>query len=65
MGSVVLAATHADNGTRWLDLVATRANWPSRAPVERLPDLDTLSSWLELHALAPEAQPTAADFIVV
>jgi len=65
MDSAALAATHADHGTRWLDLVATRANWPSRAPLERLPDLDTLSSWLELHALAPEAEPTAADLAAV
>jgi predicted RNA-binding Zn ribbon-like protein len=50
---------------RWLDLVATRANWPSRAPVERLPDLDALSSWLDHHALAPETEPMAADLAAV
>jgi predicted RNA-binding Zn ribbon-like protein len=45
--------------------VATRANWPSRAPLERLPDLDALRNWLERHALAPEADPTAADLAAV
>ncbi|HEY5202040.1 MAG TPA: CGNR zinc finger domain-containing protein [Acidothermaceae bacterium] len=54
-----------DTGARWLDLVATRANWPSRAPLERLPGLDALSSWLEHHALAPETEPTAADLAAV
>lgn len=54
-----------DTGARWLDLVATRANWPSRGPLERLPDLDTLRSWLERHALASEADPTAADLAAV
>ncbi len=58
-------AVRADNGTRWLDLVATRANWPSRSPVERLPDLDTLNSWLDQHALVPEAAPTTADLAAV
>ena len=65
MDSTALAATRTDNGTRWLDLVATRANWPSRAPLERLSDLDTLRSWLEHHAMAPEADPTAADLAAV
>jgi predicted RNA-binding Zn ribbon-like protein len=57
--------SRTDTGARWLDLVATRANWPSRAPLERLPDLDTLRDWLERHALAPEAEPTAADLAAV
>jgi predicted RNA-binding Zn ribbon-like protein len=57
--------SRTDTGTRWLDLVATRANWPSRTPLERLPDLDTLRSWLEHHALAPEAEPTPADLAAV
>jgi predicted RNA-binding Zn ribbon-like protein len=65
MDSTAHAAARADNGARWLDLVATRVNWPSRAPLERLPDLDTLRSWLERHALAPEADPTAADLATV
>jgi predicted RNA-binding Zn ribbon-like protein len=69
MDSSQRAATRTDsptdNGLRWLDLVATRANWPSRAPLERLPDLDALRSWLEHHALAPEAEPTAADLAAV
>jgi predicted RNA-binding Zn ribbon-like protein len=69
MDSTALAPTYGDpranTGTRWLDLVATRANWPSRAPVERLPDLDALSSWLEQHALTPETKPTAADLAAV
>ena len=65
MDSAALAAPRADNGTRWLDLVATRSNWPSRAPLERLPDVDALSSWLDQHALAPEADPTAADLAAV
>jgi predicted RNA-binding Zn ribbon-like protein len=46
-------------------LVATRSNWPSRAPIERLPDLEALSSWLERHALTPEAAPSAADLAAV
>jgi predicted RNA-binding Zn ribbon-like protein len=54
-----------DIGARWLDLVATRSNWPSRAPVERLPDLDALRSWLEHHALVPDADPTAGDLAAV
>jgi predicted RNA-binding Zn ribbon-like protein len=57
--------SRTDTGARWLDLVATRANWPSRAPLERLPDLESLRSWLEQHALAPEADPTAADLAAV
>ena len=65
MDSTAHAAARADNGARWLDLVATRVNWPSRAPLERLPDLDTLRSWLERHALAPEADPTADDLAMV
>jgi predicted RNA-binding Zn ribbon-like protein len=65
MDSTALAAARADTGMRWLDLVATRANWPSRVPLERLPDLDALSSWLDDHALAPEAAPTAADLNAV
>ncbi|HEY3923097.1 MAG TPA: CGNR zinc finger domain-containing protein [Acidothermaceae bacterium] len=65
MDSTALAAARADTGTRWLDLVATRANWPSRVPLERLPDLDALSSWLDDHALAPEAAPIAADLNAV
>jgi predicted RNA-binding Zn ribbon-like protein len=69
MDSTALAAaspgSHPDTGMRWLDLVATRANWPSRAPVERLPDLDALSSWLDHHALAPETEPMAADLAAV
>jgi predicted RNA-binding Zn ribbon-like protein len=54
-----------ETGSRWLDLVATRANWPSRAPLERLPDLDALRSWLGRHALTPEVDPTAADLAAV
>jgi predicted RNA-binding Zn ribbon-like protein len=54
-----------DTGARWLDLVATRANWPSRVPLERLPDLAALRGWLERHALVPEAEPTAADLAAV
>jgi predicted RNA-binding Zn ribbon-like protein len=65
MDSPVLPAPRVDNGTRWLDLVATRTNWPSRVPLERLPDLAALSSWLELHTLAPEVEPTAADLAAV
>jgi len=69
MDSTALAAgrpdSRPDTGARWLDLVATRANWPSRAPLERLPDLDALSSWLERHALAPEREPTVADLAAV
>jgi predicted RNA-binding Zn ribbon-like protein len=68
MDSTTAAArteSRTDNGARWLDLVATRANWPSRAPLERLPDLDALSRWLDEHALAPEADPTAADLAAV
>ncbi len=57
--------TRIDNGARWLDLVATRSNWPSRAPIERLPDLPALRSWLEGHALATEADPTVADLAAV
>ena len=63
--STLATAAPADNGTRWLDLVATRANWPSRTPLERLPDLGALGSWLEHHALTPEAEPTAADLAAV
>ena len=57
--------TRTDNGGRWLDLVATRVNWPSRAPLERLPDLNALRRWLERHALVPEVEPTAADLAAV
>ena len=32
---------------RWLDLVDTRANWPTRNPVERLPDPEALTGWLD------------------
>ena len=60
MDSTALAAARTENGARWLDLVATRVNWPSHAPLERLPDLDALRRWLERHALVPEAEPTAA-----
>ena len=63
--STLATAAPADSGTRWLDLVATRANWPSRTPLERLPDLGALGSWLEHHALTPEAEPTAADLAAV
>jgi len=63
MESLALART--DTRTRWLDLVATRANWPSRAPLERLPDLEALRSWLARHALVPEAEPTVADLAAV
>ena len=65
MDSTVLETLHVDNGTRWLDLIATRANWPSRLPLERLPDVDALKSWLEHHALVPDAEPTAADLASV
>jgi predicted RNA-binding Zn ribbon-like protein len=58
-------APRIETGARWLDLVATRANWPSRAPLERLPDLDALRGWLERHALATEADPTPADLAAV
>lgn len=59
------ADAHIDTGVRWLDLVATRANWPSRAPLERLPDLDALRSWLAQHELVPEVEPTNADLAAV
>jgi predicted RNA-binding Zn ribbon-like protein len=65
MDSTALETVHVDNGTRWLDLIATRANWPSRLPLERLPDVDALKRWLEHHALVPEAEPTAADLASV
>jgi predicted RNA-binding Zn ribbon-like protein len=69
METTALTATRTDvgleTGTPWLDLVATRSNWPSRVPIERLPDLDALRSWLERHALAPEAEPTAPDLAAV
>ncbi|HEY0869195.1 MAG TPA: ABATE domain-containing protein, partial [Acidothermaceae bacterium] len=50
---------------RWLDLVDTRANWPSRNPVERLPDADVLARWLRDHGLSAELAPTAADVAMV
>jgi predicted RNA-binding Zn ribbon-like protein len=50
---------------RWLDLVATRANWPSRNPVERLRDADVLTIWLDDHGLSPQAPPTPADLAMV
>jgi predicted RNA-binding Zn ribbon-like protein len=50
---------------RWLDLVGTRANWPTRKPVERLPDAETLAHWLDDHGLSPEAVPTSADLAMV
>jgi predicted RNA-binding Zn ribbon-like protein len=50
---------------RWLDLVGTRANWPARNPVERLPDPEALTGWLDAHGLSPEAPPTSADLAMV
>lgn len=50
---------------RWLDLVGTRANWPSRSPVERLPDAGFLADWLDDHGLPTEAAPTSADLAMV
>lgn len=50
---------------RWLDLVDTRVNWPSRTPVERLPDADFLARWLHDHGLSTDAAPTGADLAMV
>lgn len=50
---------------RWLDLVDTRANWPSKKPVERLVDAEVLARWLDDHGISPEAAPTAADLAMV
>jgi predicted RNA-binding Zn ribbon-like protein len=50
---------------RWLDLVDTRANWPSRNPVERLPDADLLTRWLYDHGLSTELAPSASDLAMV
>jgi predicted RNA-binding Zn ribbon-like protein len=50
---------------RWLDLVDTRANWPSRNPAERLPDVDILARWLHDHGLSTEVAPTAVDLAMV
>jgi predicted RNA-binding Zn ribbon-like protein len=50
-----------DTGARWLDLVATRAHWPSRAPVERIPDVERLTAWWEHYGLSPRRPATDAD----
>ena len=50
---------------RWLDLVGTRSETQSGAHVDKLPDVQALTEWLDLHALKTEAEPTPADLASV
>ena len=70
---MTLEAVRPDTGVRWLDLVATRANWSGqsgsaghgRTVTDTLRDPDALAGWLSDHGLATETIPTAGELAVV
>ena len=60
-----LTPTRAPTTPRWLELVGTRSDRPTGGHVEKLPDVQALTEWLDEHALKTEAEPTPADLASV
>lgn len=60
-GSWRMPWLRCDTGARWLDLLATQSSAYGPAPIERLPDVDRLTWWLDVEDLLPQTPPTDRD----